>query len=98
MRVCIELRSNNASKTFIRFSSEACNIVEIGSPALSFVDPKLDLRSRECILPMIIPEIGNDFEPWHAFISAEFNDVPLFDFHICDSLSPIDTLLPASFS
>jgi hypothetical protein len=72
MRIGIELRSNNTSKTFIRLSSGACNIVEIGSPPLSFVDPTIDLRSRDCILPVTIPETGNNFDRWHAFIREEF--------------------------
>jgi hypothetical protein len=62
VRVCIEFRSNNASKTFIRFSSRACNIVEIGSPALYLVDPKIDLLSTECIFPIMMPETGNNFD------------------------------------
>jgi hypothetical protein len=40
MRAFIELHSNNTSKIFIGLSSRACNIVEIGSPPLYFVDPK----------------------------------------------------------
>jgi hypothetical protein len=85
MRVCIELRSNNASKTFIRFSSGACKFVEIDSPALYFVDPEIDLRLRESIIPMMIPEKGNDFDRCHAFIPEEFDDVPLFGLHIFDA-------------
>jgi hypothetical protein len=62
MRICIELRSNATGKTFIPFLAGACNIVEIGSPALHFVDPKMDLRSRMCIFPIMISETGNDFD------------------------------------
>jgi hypothetical protein len=39
MTVCIDLRRNNGSKTLIGVSSEACNIIEIGSFALHFADP-----------------------------------------------------------
>jgi hypothetical protein len=85
MRVCIELRSNNASKTFIRFSSGSCSIVEIGSSALYFDDPKRDLRSRECIFLIIIPDTGNDLDRWHAFIREELDGVPLFDLHTFDT-------------
>jgi hypothetical protein len=85
MRVCIEPRSDNASKTFIQFSSGSCNIVEIGSPALYFVDPKIDLCSRECILPIMIPETENNFDRWHAFTGEEFDDVPLPDLYIFDT-------------
>jgi hypothetical protein len=95
MSVCIELHSNSASKTFIRLSSGVCNIVEISFPALYFVDPKKDLRSRECILPIMMPETGNNLNHWHTFIREEFDDVPFFDLHIFDTFSPIDILLSA---
>jgi hypothetical protein len=92
MRVCIQLRSNNASKTVIRFSSGACNIVEISSATLYFLDPKLALCSRECILSIMIPETGNNFDRWHAFIREEFDDdVLLFDLRIFDTIPQIYT-------
>jgi hypothetical protein len=73
----------------------ACNIVEIGSSALYFVDPKIDLDSRNYLLPITIPETGNNFDRLHASICEEFDDVPLFDLHIFDTFPSIDTLLPA---
>jgi hypothetical protein len=97
MSVCIELRSNSASKTFIKLSSGACNLVEIGSPLFHFVDPTIDLRSRECILFLMIPETGNNLDSEHIIVRGEFNGVALFDFDIVDILSRIELLLPAKF-
>jgi hypothetical protein len=87
MRACIELRSNNASKTFIELSFGACNIVEFGSPPPYFVNPKIDLCSRERILPIMIPETGNNLDPSHVFVREEFDDVALFNFQIVDTFS-----------
>jgi hypothetical protein len=90
MRVCIELRRNNTSKTFIGLSSGACNVVEIGSPPLYFVDLTIDLCSRECIFPIMIPEAGHNLDSWYIFFREEFDDVALFDFHIFDTFSRIE--------
>jgi hypothetical protein len=65
--------------------------VEIGSAPLYFVDPKIDLRSRECLFPRMVPETGNGFVPWHDFAGEEFDDMALLDFHIIDTSSPIET-------
>jgi hypothetical protein len=96
MRVCVELPSNNSGKAFTGLSSRACNSVEIASPPLYFVDPKIDLCSRECLFPRMAPETGNDFDPWHAVVSEQFDGMALFDFHIIDPFSPIDRLFSAN--
>jgi hypothetical protein len=33
----------------------------------------------------MIPQTGNHFDRWHAFIREEFDDVPLFNLHISDT-------------
>jgi hypothetical protein len=45
----------------------------------------------------MIPETGNNFGRWHAFIREEFDDVPLFNLHVFNTFSPIDALLTAEF-
>jgi hypothetical protein len=40
-------------------------------------------------------EARNDFDPGHAFVREEFDNVALLHFHIFGSFAPIETLLPA---
>jgi hypothetical protein len=98
VKVCVELPSNNSGKAFARLSSRACNLVEIGSAPIYFVDPKIDLRSIECSLSIIVPKTGNDFGPWRAFTGEEFDHIALFEFHILDTLSPRERRFPAYIS
>jgi hypothetical protein len=90
MRVCIELRRNNASKTFIGLSFRTCNIVENDSPPLYFVNLKMDLLSKECIFPVMIPETRHNLDLWDIFARGKFDDVSLFDFHIFDTFPRIE--------
>jgi hypothetical protein len=43
----------------------------------------------------MIPKTGNNFDRWHAFIRDEFDDVPLSNLHIFDTVPPMDAFLPA---
>jgi hypothetical protein len=90
MRVCIEFRNNKASKTLVGLSSGACDIVEIGSPLLYFVDPKIDLCSGKYILPIKMPETGNNLDLSDIFACEKCNDVSFFDFHIFDTFSRME--------
>jgi hypothetical protein len=46
----------------------------------------------------MLSETGDDLDPWHAFIGAEFDDVALFNFHDFGTFCPMDSLLPAKFA
>jgi hypothetical protein len=37
--------------------------------------------------------MGNDFEPGDAFITAEFDNMALFNFYHCDAFCPMEGLL-----
>jgi hypothetical protein len=68
MSVDIELSGNKDSKTFIRLSFRACNSVEIDSTPIDFVDPEIYLRSRECLVPIMLFQTANDFDSENALI------------------------------
>jgi hypothetical protein len=97
VRIGIDLANNNNGKTFIRLSSRARNSVKIRSPPLYLVDPKGDLFSRECSLPIMLSETGDDLDAWHTFITEEFDDIVLLNFHDFDSFCLMDPPLPARF-
>jgi hypothetical protein len=41
---------------------------------------------------------GYDFNPWHAFVSEEFDDIALFNFLFSDTFCRMGELLPTSYS
>jgi hypothetical protein len=84
-------------KDFHQAPSRACNIVEVRSPPLYFADPTSYLHLRECILPIIVPETGNNFDPWHVFVREEVDDVLLLGFHILDPFFRERNFCPSSF-
>jgi hypothetical protein len=77
----IELPGNIGGKTFIGFSSGVCNRAEVCSPSYYLVNPKIHLRSREYILPLILSETRYDSIHWCALVSEEFDDMVLCNFH-----------------
>jgi hypothetical protein len=80
MGVGIQLTGNNASKSFIGISSGACYRVGVRSPPLGFIDSPIHLRSRECMLPVVVLETRDGFDSRRAFVRDEFDDRTLFDF------------------
>jgi hypothetical protein len=42
----------------------------------------------------MVPEMENDFDPWHAFIGEEFDHIASFHFNIIDTFSQLERLLP----
>jgi hypothetical protein len=75
VRVGIDLSGNKGSKTFIGAAFRACNNDEIGSTPLDFVDPELYLRSRECMIPIMLFQTANDFYSENALIRGEFDNM-----------------------
>jgi hypothetical protein len=75
MRVGIDLSGNKGSKTFIGPSFRVYNSAEIGPTPLDFVDPELSLRSRECMIPIMLFQTANDFYSENALIREEFDNM-----------------------
>jgi hypothetical protein len=98
MRISIELAGDNGGETFIGLSSGACHGVKVRSSSLYFVDPEVHVYSRECILLIMLSETFADFNPWHTFIGAEFDDIALFKLHDFDTFCPMNQLLLAKFA
>jgi hypothetical protein len=98
MWISIELANDNGGETFIGLSSGACDGVQVRSPPLYLVDPEVQLRSRQCILPIMLSETFDDLDPWHAFNGEEFDELALFNFHDLDTLCPMNPLLLAKGS
>jgi hypothetical protein len=73
VRVGIGLSGNKGYKAFIRLSFRAYNSAEIGSTPLHFVDLEIDLRSRECMVPIRPFQTANDFNSENALIREEFD-------------------------
>jgi hypothetical protein len=73
MRVVIELSGSKGSKTFIGISFRACNSAGIVSTPLHFVDPGIYLRSRGCMVSIMIFQTVKDFDSKNALIREEFD-------------------------
>jgi hypothetical protein len=44
---------------------------------------------------MLLSEMLDDLEPWHAFIGEEFDDIASFNFHDYDTFCPMNQSLLA---
>jgi hypothetical protein len=95
MRVGIELSHNKGSKTFIGLSFRACNNAEIDSTQLDFGDPEIYLRSRELMVPLMFFQTANDFDSENALIRENFDNIPLFNFHLLDTFCAMGGLSSA---
>jgi hypothetical protein len=38
----------------------------------------------------MIPETGNNLDPWYVFVCEEFDDVALFNFHVFGTFSRME--------
>jgi hypothetical protein len=94
MRVSIKLSRNEGSKTFIELSFRVCNRIEIGSTPLDLVDPERYVRSRECMVRIMVFHTANGLDSENALIREESDTIAFFNSHLPDRFCPIGGLLP----
>jgi hypothetical protein len=98
MRIGIDLAGDNGSDTFIGLSSGTCDGVEVRSSPLYLVDPEIHFCSREYIFPIMLSEMFDDLDPWHAFIREELYDIASLNFHGFDTFCLMNQLLLAKWA
>jgi hypothetical protein len=89
----IELSGNKGSKTFVGLSLKSYNSGDICSTRLDFVDSEIYLRSRECMIPIMVFQTPNDFDSENARMQKKFDNRALFNFYLLDTFCPMGGLL-----